>query len=75
MENWDKLFPELKQIGFGKSIHPQGISAFIRVNHVIFFANHESEGIEIDVANLKGPSEYQALRALADKHGLVITAL
>ncbi|ETS80760.1 hypothetical protein PFICI_08289 [Pestalotiopsis fici W106-1] len=49
MENWDKLFPELKQIGF--------------------------EGIEIDVANLKSTSEYQALRTLADKHGLVITAL
>ncbi|KAK6198416.1 hypothetical protein LQW54_010310 [Pestalotiopsis sp. IQ-011] len=49
MENWDKLFPELKQIGF--------------------------EGIEIDVANLNGPSEYQALRTLADKHALVITVL
>ncbi|KAF3003861.1 hypothetical protein E8E14_006086 [Neopestalotiopsis sp. 37M] len=49
MENWDKLFPELKQIGF--------------------------EGIEIDVANLKSTSEFHALRALADKHGLVISAL
>lgn len=33
------------------------------------------EGIEIDVANLKSTSEFHALRALADKHGLVISAL